>query len=488
MPQADNPILLLQEMMRRDFRAFLRKAFPSIRGGDPISWNWHLDAIAHELDRIDRGENHRLLVTLPPRNLKSIAISVAWVAWMLGRDPRRNFVCISYSNELSGKLARDCLAIMQSSWYRELFPRTILSPKRSASGDFETTRGGGRLATSITGTLTGRGGDILIIDDPIKPDEVYSDTAREAVNNWYRSTLTSRLNDKSSGAIITVMQRLHENDLAGMLLETPGWRELRMSAIAAEDEIIALSRRKVHHRKAGDVLHPERESLEVLEAQRLAMGSSAFEAQYQQNPVPIIGNMVKAEWLRIYTEADLAAKPGRIVQSWDTASKDGVHNDWSVCITANIHRTEIRIIDVFRRKLTFPDLKKHAIRLARQFEARAMLIEDAASGQQLLQVLRNEKPQGVPMPIPRKPEGDKVSRMAGVSGQIEGGQLLLPAEAPWLVEFKKELLGFPNARHDDQADALTQLMNWGLLADYGLYNQPISGVGSILFADGERIG
>lgn len=117
-----------------------------------------------------------------------------------------------------------------------------------------------------------------------------------------------------------------------------------------------------------------------------------------------------------------------------------------------------------------------------------MLIEDAASGQQLLQVLRNEKPQGVPMPIPRKPEGDKVSRMAGVSGQIEGGQLLLPAEAPWLVEFKKELLGFPNARHDDQADALTQLMNWGLLADYGLYNQPISGVGSILFADGERIG
>ncbi|MBL8648948.1 MAG: phage terminase large subunit [Sphingopyxis sp.] len=483
MKRVDNPTLLLQELMRRDFRAFLRKAFPTIRGGDEILWNWHLDAIAYELDRIDRGENQRLLVTLPPRNLKSIAISVAWVAWMLGRDPRRNFVCISYSNELSGKLARDCLAIMQSGWYRSMFPRTILSPKRSASGDFETTRGGGRLATSITGTLTGRGGDILIIDDPIKPDEVYSDTAREGVNNWYRSTLTSRLNDKASGAIVTVMQRLHENDLAGMLLETPGWRELRLSAIAAEDEIIALSRRKVHYRKAGDVLHPERESLEVLQAQRLAMGSSAFEAQYQQNPIPAVGNMVKAEWLRIYTDIELAEKPGRIVQSWDTASKDGVHNDYSVCITASIHRNEIRILDVFRAKAAFPELKQAAIRLARQYRARTILIEDAASGQQLLQVLRNEQPRGVPMPISRKPEGDKLSRMAGVSGQIEGGQLLLPEDAPWLAEFKKELLGFPNARHDDQADALTQLMSWGMQWDYGRDHQQILGEGAVLFVN-----
>lgn len=486
MKRVDNPTLLLQELMRRDFRAFLRKAFPTIRGGDEILWNWHLDAIAYELDRIDRGENQRLLVTLPPRNLKSIAISVAWVAWMLGRDPRRNFVCISYSNELSGKLARDCLAIMQSGWYRSMFPRTILSPKRSASGDFETTRGGGRLATSITGTLTGRGGDILIIDDPIKPDEVYSDTAREGVNNWYRSTLTSRLNDKASGAIVTVMQRLHENDLAGMLLETPGWRELRLSAIAAEDEIIALSRRKVHYRKAGDVLHPERESLEVLQAQRLAMGSSAFEAQYQQNPIPAVGNMVKAEWLRIYTDIELAEKPGRIVQSWDTASKDGVHNDYSVCITASIHRNEIRILDVFRAKAAFPELKQAAIRLARQYRARTILIEDAASGQQLLQVLRNEQPRGVPMPISRKPEGDKLSRMAGVSGQIEGGQLLLPEDAPWLAEFKKELLGFPNARHDDQADALTQLMSWGMQWDYGRDHQQILGEGAVLFVNGEE--
>lgn len=130
MVQFDDPALVLQQLMRRDFRAFLRKAFPHIRGGAPISWNWHLDAIAHELDGIVRGDNQRLIVTMPPRKLKSITISVAWVAWMLGRNPRTNIVCVSYSSELAAKHARDCLAIMQSGWYRALFPGTILSARR----------------------------------------------------------------------------------------------------------------------------------------------------------------------------------------------------------------------------------------------------------------------------------------------------------------------------------------------------------------------
>ena len=156
----DDPHRVLLALMRNDFRVFLRKVFPSIRGGNLLQWNWHLDAIGQCLDDVACGRNSRLLVTMPPRNLKSITISVAWVAWMLGRDPRKNFVCVSYSSELSVSFARDCLSIMQSVWYRELFPRTVISSKRSAAHDFKTTAGGGRLATSVTGTLTGRGGDI----------------------------------------------------------------------------------------------------------------------------------------------------------------------------------------------------------------------------------------------------------------------------------------------------------------------------------------
>ena len=460
MIEPSNPQAVLKALLNLDFGVFLRKAFPWIRGGDMIGWNWHLDAIVHRLNQVASGESRRLLVTMPPRNLKSITISVAWVAWMLGKDPRLNFVCVSYSNELASKLARDCSALLEAPWYRELFPSTILSPKRSASGDFETTRGGGRLATSITGTLTGRGGDIIIIDDPIKPDEANSETTREAVNHWYQSTLSSRLNDKASGAIICVMQRLHESDLAGLLLEQGGWDQLTLPAIATDDEIIPLPRGRKHERRVGDVLHPAREARSTLNQQKLSMGSSAFEAQYQQQPVPATGNLIKAEWLVTYQRSP--ELHGQIVQSWDTASKDGADNDWSVCITALVTRSEIRILDVFRRKMLFPDLKRHCIRLALDWHAQALLIEDAASGTQLIHALRAEQPRSMPLPVPCKPEGDKYSRMAGASGQIEAGQLLLPNDASWLASFKSEILGFPNARHDDQADALSQLMSWVL--------------------------
>lgn len=460
-PAISDKRAFLRELQRRDFGSFLIGAFPKIRGGADLVPNWHLDAIAYELERIRAGDNRRLLVTLPPRNLKSITISVAWVAWMLGVDPRFNFVCVSYAIELAAKHARDCRAIMQTSWYRQLFPGTVIAAARSAVHDFETTKGGGRLATSVGGTLTGRGGDIIIIDDPINPKEASSQVQRDGVNDWFGSTLASRLNDKTKGAIITVMQRLHQFDLAGMLIETRDWKELSLPAIAREDQTIPLTRGRVYHRRTGDVLHPANEPLEALMVTKRLQGSHYFEAQYQQNPIPAEGNIVKAAWLRSYDRLDASA-PGRIVQSWDTASEDGALNDWSVGITARVHRGYVTILNVYRAKLDFPSLKNDVIRLAREHRTSALLIEKAASGLQLIQTLRHEKPAQVPAPIACKPEGDKVSRMMGVSGQIEGGQLLLPQEAPWLATFKAELLAFPNGRHDDQADALTQLMNWAM--------------------------
>lgn len=455
-----DPVAAMNHLARTDFRFFLRKAFPWISGGASLEWNWHLDAIAHELNRIDAGDHLRLLVTLPPRNLKSITISVAWVAWMLGRDPTRNFVCVSYSGELAGKLARDCLGIIQSHWYRAIFPGTVTSSKRSANHDFETTAGGGRMATSIGGTLTGRGGDIIIIDDPIKPDEAQSDTTRNNVNDWYRTTLASRLNDKRTGAIICVMQRLHQYDLAGQMLDDDGWTYLCIPAIATENVVVDLPGGRKYYRRESEVLHAARESLATLQQIKRDQGSVIFEAQYQQNPVPADGNMISANWLHFVDPATGIPEDGQIIQSWDTASKDGIHNDYSVCITAKRCGYDIHVIDVFRKRLTFPDLKKAAVRLANQHRAHVLLIEDAASGQQLFQTLRAERPLGVPAPLRQKPEGDKKTRLAGVSSMIEAGQLILPKAAPWLAEFQSELLAFPNARHDDQVDALSQLLGW----------------------------
>ncbi|MEO1169458.1 MAG: phage terminase large subunit [Pseudomonadota bacterium] len=456
----EDPQALFSELCRFDFTAFLRKAWPWISGGELLRWNWHLDAVAHKLERVECGERRRSLINLPPRNGKSKTISVIWVAWMLGRNPALNFVCVSYSNELSGKMARDCRAIMEAPWYRELFPHTVISRSRSASHDFETTRGGGRLATSVTGTLTGRGGDIIILDDVIKPEEANSETTRNAVNDWFQSTLASRLNDKATGAILCVMQRLHQNDLSGMLLEKGGWDHLSLPAIAIEDQSIILARGGVHHRRVGDVLHPAREPLEVLEELKASMGSLAFQAQYQQDPVPADGNLFKADWLKTYAPDFATDGYGDVVQSWDTAIKTGDSHDYSVCITACKRGKDIFIVDVWRGKLEFPDLQRKAIELARLHRAQTLLIEDKASGQQLIQALRAVDMAGVPSPIGRTPEADKYARAAGVSSMVEAGQVLMPADAHWMADFRQELLAFPNCRHDDQVDAFAQLLDW----------------------------
>lgn len=447
-------------VLREDFIAFLSKAFSTASGGDQFAPNWHHDAIGHQLSRVQQGGSTRLIVTMPPRYLKSITISVAWVAWRLGRNPGLKFVCVSYSGELAQKHAGDCRAIMQTDWYQRVFPNTRLKRGGGAEMDFATTKGGGRLSTSVGGTLTGRGGDIIIIDDPIKPDEAMSETARRKVIHWYANTLSSRLNDKSKGAILLVMQRLHEEDLAGHLLEAGGWDHLSLQAIAETNERVPLGGGRMHERISGEALHPEREDVARLNALKAAMGSATYSAQYQQSPVPAEGLHVKREWFRRYKEPPQRQPGDLIVQSWDTASKDGVFNDFSVCITGLARKNEVFVLDVFRDKLQFPDLLRRTIDLASQWETNTLLIEDAASGAQLIQVLKRERQSHIPSPIRRKPVADKVTRFSGQSARIEAGDLLLPEDAPWLAGFERELLGFPNLRHDDQVDALTQLLAW----------------------------
>jgi predicted phage terminase large subunit-like protein len=475
-----NPQAFLDELVRRDFPSFVLRAFPTIRGGATLHLNWHIEAMARALASVGAGECRRLLITLPPRNLKSFTASVAWVAWQLGRDPRKSFVCVSYSNELSAKFARDCKAIMQSEWYARCFPKTVISSARTATNDFDTTMGGGRLATSIGGTLTGRGGDVIIIDDPHKPDEANSDTMRESVVEWFSTTLASRLNDKKNGAILTVMQRLHQYDLAGMLLETGEWDQLCIPAIASRDEIIPLTGGRTYARAEGEALHAQREPLEELLRIKASIGSTLFEAQYQQQPLPAKGNIIKAEWLMTYMEAP---KHARIVQSWDTASKTEERCDYSVCITAAVVKRKVYVLDVWRERAEFNGLYAMTKQLARRWNPSALLIEDAGNGTALLQHLRNNEPRGVPSPLGRKPKLDKLTRLEGATPMIEAGDLLLPREAPWLATFKAELLGFPSTRHDDQVDALSQLLSW---VDNNHRNRSPGIAGPILFCeDGE---
>lgn len=472
---------LVDEGLRRHFPLFLQRAFMHLNGGEGFLANWHLDAISHRLDLVHEAGGARLIITMPPRSLKSITVSVAWVAWMLGQNPYLKFVCASYAQELASKLARDCRDLMQSDWYRRVFPATTL--ERIAEHDLRTSVGGGRFSTSVGGTLTGFGGDIIIIDDPIKPDEAASAAERNRVLDWYSAALSSRLNNKVAGSIVLVMQRVHEDDLAGHLLRAGGWDHLNLPAIAEIDEQIPIGRGQVHQRREGDVLHSAREPREVLEHQRRIMTDLRFSAQYQQRPIPVGGNLVQREWFRFYDRAPERQVGDAVIQSWDTASKGQATSDYSVCVTALVRRREVYILDVFRDRLKFPDLVKKSIELARRYDATNLLIEDTASGTQLLDVLKDSLPAGVPRPIRIQPKGDKESRMSGASNRIVSGEVLLPKDAPWLASFLDEVLSFPGGRFDDQVDAFAQLLNWRKgVADKGVP------AGPILYVENERTG
>jgi hypothetical protein len=237
------------------------------------------------------GRNRRLLINQPPRSLKSICVSVAYVAWILGQHPSRRIIVVGYSQDFAAELHRQFRMVVNSDWYRALFPATIWSKETGL--DLVTTMGGGRLATSIGGTLTGRGADLIIVDDPLNANEALSEPARKRVIDWYSGSLVSRLNDKGTDAIVVVMQRLHEEDLAGHLLRMGDWDHLVLPAITLEEHQIPLGHGKVQIRRAGDLLHPERENAETLERIRAEIGSLQFSAQYQQQPVPVEGNLIR---------------------------------------------------------------------------------------------------------------------------------------------------------------------------------------------------
>jgi hypothetical protein len=253
-------------ILRRNFELFLRRSFMTLNPGQPYLPNGHILGIAYQLERIRRGEITRLIINMPPRHLKSLTVSVAFPAFLLGHEPWHRIFAISYGSELSSKHASDFRSIVESPWYRRAFPKMRIS--RSLEDEVWTTARGFRRSTSVYGTLTGLGGDIFIIDDPQKPVDAQSDTQRSRLNHWVSNTLMSRLDSKQTGVIIVVMQRVHLNDLSGYLMESGGWEVLSLPAIAEQDEIIAIGDGVFHSRAAGEALHQALEPLESLERLR----------------------------------------------------------------------------------------------------------------------------------------------------------------------------------------------------------------------------
>jgi predicted phage terminase large subunit-like protein len=445
----------LKALARSDFFPFALQAFRVLHD-EPYLPNWHVAAIAHALQHVHTSDGTRQIITMPPRTMKSFLGSVCYPAWLLGRNPAEKIICASYAHDLSHEFAFQMRRLMQSTWYRATFPQTHIDPKKSGVGEIATTRGGYRLSTSVGGTLTGRGGNYVIIDDPIKAADAYSEVVRETAMNWYRGSVTSRLNHPKKGKIVLIAQRLHLEDMPGQLLADGGWAHLDLPLQAWKDQEIELALGKWITRLAGNILHEARFS--EVEIARLCteMGERDFEAQYNQRPLPAGGALFKLAWLQRYDESPAAHQVQGIFQSWDTAYEIAEGNDYSVCTTWALCGNRYYLLDVFRARLPFPELEKAVYAQRDKWKADLVIVERAGSGISLHQNIYD--PSTRPWIKCKRPEGSKQDRASQQSPKFERGEIFVPATAPWLEAFKEELCAFPHGKHDDQVDSVVQFL------------------------------
>lgn len=460
----EKALLLLNETCKAKLTTFTQRAFHTIDPGTPYLHNWHIDAISEYLTACYNREIKRLIINIPPRSLKSISVTCAWPAWVLGKNPKERIMAASYSAQLSAKHSQDTRALMQSQWYRELFPNTQLSPSENQKTRFETTERGHRISTSVGGSSTGEGGNILIVDDPHNPKQASSDVQRLTALDWFDQTFSSRLNDKKNGVIVVVMQRLHTNDLTGHLLAKGGWEHLCLPAEAEEKQTIAIGG-FYKERNPGDLLHENREGLDELENIKRDLGSYAYSGQYQQRPSPLGGGLFKEIWWQYF---DLLPKINYSIIVADTAMKTGELNDYSVFeLWAYGENKNAYLVDVLRGKWEAPQLQSQFVAFWNKHKAnpdlrlRNAAIEDKSSGTGLIQTIKQTYK--IPVKPIKRDTKDKVSRAMAIIPHIEAGYVFLKRDASWLSEFLAEMAQFPNGANDDQvdgvSDGLDQLFN-----------------------------
>ncbi|PPB81353.1 putative phage terminase large subunit-like protein [Albidovulum inexpectatum] len=456
-----DPALIRQAALavcRDDFFAFLWRAFDTLHAGAGVKFvpAWHVRAMCHELEALRAGENKRLVITIPPRCLKSV--TVAWPAFLLGHAPGAKIIVASYGLDLARKHAEDCRKIISAQWYQEIFPATRLARTGNTVEEIRTTSGGSRKAVSIGGAVTGHGADHIIIDDLMKAADATSEAELIRAQDFIEGTLLSRFDNPSEGRVVMVAQRLHEMDPPGYLIDKGTYRHLNLPAIAETHERVAIGRGRVHERRPGDLLFPERLDRETLDRMRREMGSAVFNCQYQQNPVAPEGSPLRWEWFGTWDEALPRARYQLIVQSWDTGMSADPRSDWSVCTTWGYLHPHWHLLDLWRGQLDYPDLRARVMALDRQWAPEKILIEDAATGKPLLDELARAGRDRRFVAI--RPDQNKETRFSAACAPVQEGKVMLPREAPWLPAFRHELQAFPRGRNDDQVDSFSQFLNW----------------------------
>ncbi|MBC7340837.1 MAG: phage terminase large subunit [Clostridia bacterium] len=453
-PSASLPIRKPSTLPKRSYAA-LRAVTPAHFAYTVSEGRWtpfeHLLLLNRKLVDVAAGRIRRLMVFMPPRHGKSELTSRYFPAWYLGTFPDKRIILASYEADFAatwGRKARNLLEEFGPS----LFGVKVSDDSAAAARWDIAEHEGGMVTAGVRGPITGKGANVAIIDDPVKNDqEAMSQTYRDATWDWYRATFSTRIQEE--GAIILVMTRWHEDDLAGRLLraqEEGGdrWEVVNLPALAEENDMLG--------RQPGEPLCPELFTKETLEATKIRLGSYWWNALYQQRPSPMEGGILKRSWWRYYRQ--LPERFDEVIQSWDMSFKETTSGSYVVGQVWGRKRADKYLLDQVRDRMDFPATLQAVRQLsARWPQARAKLVEDKANGPAVIATLKRE----IPGLIAVEPQGSKEARAAAVSPDIEAGNVYLPdpSIAPWVHDFVEECAAFPNGANDDQVDAMTQALN-----------------------------
>jgi predicted phage terminase large subunit-like protein len=433
-----------RQKARRDLLAYCQFVYPPYKAGR------HHCFVIEKLGAVERGEISRVMVSEPPQHGKTLTVSQLFSCWYLGRNPRRKVVVATYGDDRAQDIGRSVLrTLKEDSHHREIFPEAEVDANAASQARIDLLPGGSFYAVGRGGSLTGRSADLLIIDDLFKDDkEARSAAVRREVIEWYSRVALTRL--APDGAVILVGTRWGRGDLFDYLLserEEKSWFVVNLPALAETNDPLG--------RREGEPLWPERYGLDALKQKRIEVGGAAWTCLYQGQPTAAEGCILHRDWWQYYTAVPETFE--RRIISVDSAFKTGQQNDYSVMQVWGKTETGFYLLANWRERVEFPELKKTLVAFGEQWRPHAVLIEDSASGQSLIQELRAT----TALPLkPIRPDRDKESRAAAITSLLECGCVFLPQSAGWLDDFLDEASAFPRGAHDDQVDALTQALNY----------------------------
>ncbi len=449
---------------QESLRSFVREAWHVTEPATAYMHNWHIDAICDHLQAVSEGHIKLLLINMPPRCMKSLCVSVFWPMWEWTTSPHVRWMFSSYALSLAIRDSLKCRRLIESDWYQQNWGHVFkLMKDQNLKSRFENDKRGYRLAVSVGSAATGEGGDRIVCDDPHNVVDAESDVIRQGTLDWWDTTMSSRLNNPATGAKVIVMQRVHQSDLSGHVIEKGGYTHLRLPA-EYEPQLRCFTGFGDGDPRSeeGELLWKDRLTKDVLDGLKRALGALGYAGQFQQRPVPAGGGQFRKEWFRYFTnngeyytlEADTGLKNIFTVNCYnlitvDVAISQKQTADYTViCVWAVTPEHELLLIDRIRARLNNPEQQKQIKLLYHRYNPDSIDIENIAYQLAIIQQLLE---QGLPVREYR-PVKDKVSRASTAAVFYEASRVYHPKNASWLPEWEDELLLFPLAAHDDQVD------------------------------------